>query len=173
MAIALTACGGGAVDADADGDGNVTAAEINEAVAASGDKVRPEPGLYETTMEVVEVDMPGAPQAMKDMMSSAMGTTVELCVTPEMAERGFEDSLKDGQNGDCTVNSYTLDGGDLDMAMTCKTAENGPGQMDMSLTGTVTPTTSDMTMSMNGSVPELGDLSIKAAYKQKRIGDCE
>lgn len=172
MAFTLTACGGGAVEADADGDGNVTADEMREAVAASGDDIRPEPGLYSTTMDVLEIDMPGAPAAMKDMMSAAMGTSIEYCVTPEMAEKGFEDSIKESQNGDCNVSSFTLDGGNIDMAMSCKTGEGG-GTMDMTMNGVVTPTTSDMTMTMNGSVAEMGDVAMKVAYKQKRIGECE
>ncbi|MEM7688896.1 MAG: DUF3617 domain-containing protein [Pseudomonadota bacterium] len=173
-AFALTACGGGVVDADADGDGNITSEEMAEAVAASGDEIRPEPGKYSTTMDILEIDMPGAPEGMKDMMKSAMGQSIEYCVTPEMAEKGYADSIKEGQNGDCTVSTFTLDGGDLDMAMTCKTGEGGAGsEMNMALNGAVTPTSSDMTMTMDGEVPELGAMSMKVAYKQNRIGDCD
>ena len=55
-ALALAACSGGSVDADADGDGTVTGDEMREAVAASGSDLKPEPGKYELTMELVKIE---------------------------------------------------------------------------------------------------------------------
>jgi len=171
-AFALSACGGGATDADADGDGTVTAAEMKEAVAASGGDLKPEPGKYSTKMQITKIDMPGAPQQVKDMMGAAMSQSAEYCLTPEMAEKGWEDSLKEGQNGECDVNTFTLDNGAVDMKMTCA-VEGGAGEMTVAMNGDVTSTTSDLSMSMSGTVPELGDMTMVMDFEQERIGDCD
>ena len=85
----LAACGGGA-SADADGDGEITMAE---AAAKTEDMVRPQPGKYRATVEFVDVEMPGAPQQVQDMMRSMFDRgpqTHEYCLTTEEAEKGFE-----------------------------------------------------------------------------------
>ncbi len=171
-ALALAGCGGGAVDADADGDGSISSEEMREAVAEAGGDMKPEPGKYSTTMEMIEIDMPGAPDAVKNMMGSMMNQTTEYCLTPEMAEKGWEESIKDGQNGECDVTTFTLDDGEVDMKMACE-VEGGAGAMAIEMSGDVTSTTSDLTMSMNGSVPQMGEVSMKMGFKQKRIGDCD
>lgn len=171
-ALVLSACGSSSVDADADGDGTVTTAEMNSAAAKAGTQFKPQPGQYSTTTQMIEIDMPGAPEAMKDMMGSAMSRTSEYCLTSEMAERGFQDAIKQGQSDDCKITTFTMDGGDVDMAMTCA-VDGGLGEMNVAMNGEVTPTTSDMTMAMKGRVPELGEVAMKMAYRQKRIGDCK
>ncbi|MDJ0978732.1 MAG: DUF3617 domain-containing protein [Erythrobacter sp.] len=172
-AFALSACGGGgsSVDADADADGKVTAQEARDAMAEVRREMKPEPGKYATTMTVIDVSMPGAPPEMAQMMGGAMNNTGEFCLTPEMAEQGFEDSLKRGQNEACTIESFTIDDGDVNMAMTCQ--GQGMGTMSAQLDGTVTPTSSDMTMAMSGSVPELGPIEMTMAFKQERVGACD
>lgn len=171
-AFALTACGSSSVDADADGDGNVTADEMKEAAAAVGGDLKPEPGKYATKMELTEVDMPGAPQQFKDIMAASMSQTMEYCLTPEMAEKGWEESIKEGQNGECDVNSFTMGGGKVDMTMTCAVEEGG-GAMKLALTGDVTSTSSDMTMTMDGTIPELGPVKMTMDFEQERIGNCD
>ena len=170
--LALTACGGAAVDADADGDGTITTDEMKEAVAASGGDLKPEPGKYATKMNLSKIDMPGAPQEMKDIMGSAMNQSMEYCLTPEMAEKGWEDSIKEGQNGECEVNTFTLDNGKVDMKMTCA-AQDGGDAMSVAMNGDVTSTTSDLTMTMNGTIPQLGEVTMVMDFEQERIGECD
>ena len=87
-----------------------------------------------------------------------------------MADRGFEDSIKQGQNETCKVDTFTIEGPDVDMAMTC--AEGG-GTMTVAMKGTVTSTSSQLTMTMDGSVPELGSVLMQMDVQQERIGACE
>lgn len=172
VALALSGCGGsGEVDADADGDGNVTAAEARAAVEEARAELKPEPGQYSTTMTLVNAKIPGAPPEMAQMMGNGMNRSGEYCLTPEMAERGFEDSIKQGQSDTCKIDTFTIDSGDVKMAMTC--AGEGMGEMAAELTGKVTSTTSDMTMAMTGNIPQLGPVEMTMAFKQERIGDCE
>lgn len=171
-ALVLAACSGGAVDADADGDGKVTGDEMREAVTQAGSDLKPEPGKYELTMKLINVDAPGAPPQMAEMMGSMMSRTDEFCLTPEMAEQGFAESFKENQSDGCEVKAFTLDGGAMDMKMACS-GEDGMGNMNIAMKGDVTPTTSDMTMEMDGTIPEMGKIQMSMSYKQRRIGDCD
>ncbi|MEO0699453.1 MAG: DUF3617 domain-containing protein [Pseudomonadota bacterium] len=170
-ALALSACGGEtSVDADADGDGAITTSEARAAVEAAGADLKPEPGQYATTMTLTDVNIPGAPPEMAQMMGQAMNRTGEFCLTPEQAERGFEGSLKEGQNEACTIETFTIEGNQVDMAMSCNQA--GMGDMAVTMSGEVAPTQSDLTMKMNGTIPQLGAVEMALSFQQKRVGDC-
>lgn len=65
--IALASCGSS--DADADGDGKIS---MEEAAAKSEDLVKPEPGQYRATVEMVDLQMPDAPKEVQDAMKAAM-----------------------------------------------------------------------------------------------------
>ena len=168
-ALALAACGSGT--ADTDGDGTVSADEIQAELESNGGRIRPEPGKYQATMSFVKADIPGAPQEMIDMMSSAMNRTFDYCLTQEDADKGFEEALTEGQDENCTVQKFELNSGDVDMAMTCDTGEGN--QMAMTMTGKVTSTSSDITVVTNGTVPEMGEANIEMSMKQERIGECD
>lgn len=170
-ALALTACGGsGEIEADANGDGTITNSEAIAAIEKAGGDVKPLPGQYSTTITLIEASIPGAPPEMAQMMGQAMNRTSEHCLTPEMAERGFEDSIKKGQNEACTIDSFSIDDGDVAMAMTCSEAEMA--DVSVNLNGKVTATSSDMIMAMDGTIPELGAMQMKMGFKQERIGEC-
>ena len=88
----LAACGGGT--ADADGDGEIS---MEEAAAQTADMVRPLPGQYRATVEFVDVELPGAPQQVQDMMRGMLDQgpqTHEYCLTAEEAEKGFEEMAR-------------------------------------------------------------------------------
>ncbi|MEO1489966.1 MAG: DUF3617 domain-containing protein [Pseudomonadota bacterium] len=144
--VALAACSGGSdVDtdsADADGDGSVSVAEAADAVEASG-LVTPQPGLYKVTSNVAGRDI-----------------TLEQCITPEMVDGGYEEMMKENQDGECSYDKFEMSGGNLDAVLVCQT-EQGP--MTMSMKGTVSATSSDVEMQMAG-------MTIRS--QQERIGDC-
>ncbi|MDY7097888.1 MAG: DUF3617 domain-containing protein [Pseudomonadota bacterium] len=170
-AFALTACGGGATDADADGDGSVTAEEAREAIEASGDELKPLPGKYKSTMTFVDAEIPGAPEEMKAMMGNAMNVTSEFCLTEEDAAGGFKESIEKGRSDACEINSFNIDGSKVDMKMSCN--ENGTGDMLIAMNGNVTPTKQDMDMKMDGEMPGLGAVKIEMSFVQERIGECD
>ncbi len=168
-AFALTACGGGS--SDADGDGEISAAEMQAEAERAGADVRPDPGKYAVTMEFVKADIPGAPPEMKDMMSSMMSNSFEYCLTPEEAEKGYEEALREGQDESCTIQRFELDGGDIDMAMTCGSPEDG--NMNVSMTGNVTSTSSEMNVVSEGTLEGIGEANIEMQMTQTRVGDCD
>ena len=171
LAFALTACGGAVTDADADGDGEVTTEEVSAAIEASGKKLKPVAGKYKTSITVTKVDVPGAPPQMAEMMGSAMNQENEFCLTPEQAEKGFEDSLKQGRDDTCKISTFTLDGDQVDMKMSCNDPASGP--VTVAMTGQVGETSSDLQMTVNGKIPQMGDMEMVMSFTQTRIGDCE
>lgn len=166
-ALVLTACSEGTVDADSDGDGAVTAAEV-EAVVTD---LRPEAGKYSVKMSLVKAEIPGAPKEMLDAMGTMMNNTFEYCLTPDEAARGFEESLTEGQSDNCTIDKFELTGNDVDMAMSC--SGGGQGDMKMTMTGTVEPTRTDIAILMNGTLPQLGEANMEMTMLQERLGDCD
>jgi hypothetical protein len=170
--IALAACGGAAgEDADTDGDGVVSTAEAAALLASEGGQMKPEPGKYSAKMTFIKADIPGLPAEMQEMIGAQMANTFEFCLTPEMAEEGFGETMQQGRDDNCTMDRLDIDGGSIDMAMTCN--DPGSGQMQIAMTGTISPTGSDLTMVTQGAFGEMGEANIEMNVKQERIGDCD
>ena len=100
---------------------------------------------------------------------AGMTTTTEYCLNQAEVDKGFEDMMKRGQNGDCNDESFNLDDGKMNAVMVCKTPE---GDARMTMNGTVTLTSSDFTASMTMQVPEVGEGKMTFTAKHERIGDC-
>ncbi|BDW83192.1 hypothetical protein MACH24_26300 [Erythrobacter sp. Dej080120_24] len=169
-AIALAACGDSGT-ADADGDGTISADEMRDEMARDGANLRPDPGNYKVTMTLSKAEIPGAPPQMMEMMGSMMNNTFEYCLTPEEAEKGFEESLTEGQDESCKIEQFNLDGGKIEMAMSCSPAEGG--EMRMTMNGNVSPTKSDINVVTQGNIAGMGEANIEMSMVQERIGDCE
>lgn len=164
----LAACGGGADDADADGDGKITMAEAAD--KARDATIRPKPGQYRATMEVVDFEVPGAPPQAKDMMKQMMGRSFEYCLSQEDADKGFEEMAKESQDGNCSFEKFDIDGGKMDAVMVCSGDKGEPIRMTMD--GMGTETSSKMTMTMDGAIPGYGAGKMIMKTSHQRIGDC-
>ncbi len=153
LSVALTGCGGSEVttaDADANSDGEVSLNEATQASEASG--LKPQAGKYRASTDL-----------------GGTNTSVEYCITPEEAEAGFEGMMKEGQQGDCNYEKFNLAGNDLDAVLIC---DMDGGSMRMDMGGTVTSTSSDFEMKMEGSMSGINvDMTMKS--KHERIGDCD
>lgn len=169
--LALAGCGeSDSGSADADGDSEVSVAEAADRVESAG--IKPDPGQYRMTMEILEFTVPGAPAGMADMMRQEMGNqTSEYCLTPEDAERGYEEMARQSQQSDeCTFSRFDVDGGNIDAEMTCNTPQQGT--MTMTLQGEGTATASTMNMTMRGDFSGMGEMTMRARASHERIGDC-
>lgn len=166
----LAACG--SPDADADGDGTIS---MEEAAAKSKDFVKPEPGKYRVTVEMVDVEVPGAPpevQKMMKQMISVGAQTHEFCLTKEEAEKGFEEMARQSnKNEDCSFEKFEADGGKIDAVMNC--SRDGRGTARMTMQGTGTSTSSNMTMTMDATAPDGKSMKMTMKSNQERIGDCD
>lgn len=164
-AVLLAGCSGG--NADADGNGDITAKEV--AAKADAEGVRPQPGLYKATITMTALDVPGMPPEMKGH-GAGQTVTTESCLTQNDVDKGFEELMKQGQNGECTYEKFDLDGGKLDAVMNCKTPE---GSARMTMTGTTTATTADFNAETKMNFEGMGEATMKFSGKHERIGDCK
>lgn len=168
-AATLAGCSGGG---EGDGDGSRNsggAVSLNEAAKqAKAQGITPEPGQYKAVITMTGIDIPGMPAEMAGH-GSGMTTTTEYCLTEEEVAKGFEEMMKQGQNGECSYESFSLDGGAFDGVMVCKSSE---GTARMAMTGTATPTTSDFTATMAMNFDGMGEATMNFAAKHERTGDC-
>lgn len=126
------------------------------ALAQSSNPMRP--GNWEITMQM---DMAGAPAQMPAMK-------VTQCITPEQVAKP-EASLPTGppgpggQNSDCKVSDFKIDGNHVTWKMACPSQKmNGTG--DITYKGDAYDGVVKMTM------PGMGEMSMKLAAK--RLGEC-
>jgi hypothetical protein len=164
-AALLAGCSGGG-NADADGNGEVTMKEAAKKAEAEG--LKPQAGQYKAVITMTGIDIPGMPPEMAGH-GSGMTTTTEYCLTQAEVDKGFEEMMKRGQNGECAYENFSLDGGKMDAVMVCKTSE---GEARMAMNGTVTPTSSDFTATMAMKFPDAPEGKMTFAAKHERIGDC-
>jgi hypothetical protein len=163
-ALALGACGGGK-----------TVTATNESVSGVAKKVADaglhfQPGRWESTMKFVKLDMEGMPPEANAAMQKAMGQdhTFASCLTKEEAEKPGSKFF--GQTDqDCKYDTFSMGGGKIDAKMRCKTAH---GAQIMTMNGTYTADTYDMTMSINGTGPEGKAMSMSMAMSAKHSGAC-
>lgn len=168
--VLIAACSdSGTADADADADGEISVAEMQE--EAAGGVITPQAGKYKATIEMVSIEMPGAPDGVVEMMKSQMNVrTSEHCLTQEEADEGFEKMAEAAQQGDCTVKKFDMNGGDFNSEMTCNAGNEG--KMSIAIKGKGTPTSMDMTVSMEGDMPGMGAAKMVMRTTQERIGAC-
>lgn len=168
-ALALAACGGGT--SDADGDGEISAAEMKAEVDSLGNDIKPEPGKYSSKITFVNANIPGLPESMKEQFGQQMSNSFEYCLTAEEAEQsGFEEALKESQDDSCTVKTFEMSNGNVDMSMSC--AAEG-GTMDVKMTGKVSPTKMEIDVVSAGNITGVGDASFEMNMVQERIGECD
>lgn len=167
-ALALSACGDPGPDTDA--DGTISMDEAQAEIERS-DALKPQAGQYRATMELVELEAENAPPQAVDMMKQMMSRSFEYCLTQEEADRGFEQMARESQDDSCTFDRFDVEGGDIDAIMNCE--GEGGETMRMTMSGTGTETTSDMTMKMEGNIPGQGEGRITMRTQHERIGDCD
>ena len=163
-ALALAGCGS---------EKTVTAS--NESVSNVAKKMSDaglsfQPGRWESTMKFVKMEMEGMPPEAKEMMSKVMGKdkTFASCLTKEQAEK--PDSKFFGQADErCKYDSFSMGGGKIDAKMTCKAEQ---GTQTMTMTGSYTADTYQLTTAVNGTGPMGKGMSMEMALSAKRTGEC-
>ncbi len=163
LAGLLAACSGGGTGSDS--NGKVSTAE---AVSKAASMPQPEAGLYRATITMIGIEVPGMGPNMAGH-GGGMTTTSEYCLTAEDVAKGYEEMLKQGQDGSCSYEKFAVDGGKLDAVMLCET-EQGAARMTMQ--GTTTPTSSEIDASMKMDLDGMGNGTMRFNAKHQRIGDC-
>ncbi|KPP88256.1 MAG: DUF3617 domain-containing protein [Erythrobacter sp.] len=169
----LAACGGANEEAgepasEADDGGAISSEEVLERARAG--TVRPLPGLYRSEVELVDVDIPGAPPEATEMMRGQMAQSNEFCLTEEDVEEGYRRMASEPQGDNCSFTKFDVDGGEIDAAMTCSDPDGG--SMNITMQGTGGETSSEFMMRMAGNFGGSGEGSMTMKQSSERIGDC-
>lgn len=167
--LALAACGS---DAPEPADSGETVSMDEVMARAEANAMKPQAGQYSVSMDVLEVDIPGAPKEAVDMMRGMMaGQSHSYCLTQEDVDKGWEEMARQSQeNSDCKFQRFDVDGGDFDAQMICDAG--GQGTMTMTMKGKGTPTSSEMDMTMKGNMTGMGESTIRMKATHTRTGDC-
>ena len=129
---------------------------------------KPRPGFYKATITLTEIAIPGMPPEMEGH-GAGMVTTTDYCVTEADVAKGYQDMLKQGQNGECSFESFKADGAAIEGVMLCQTPE---GAKRTTMSGTTSPTTAEFTASTKVNFDGVGEATMNFAGKHERIGDC-
>jgi len=171
LVLLLAGCG------DKSADGGKAGISPEDAMAEmKAAAVKMQPGQYRTEIRIETLEMPQSeglpPQMMdnfKESMQAAMQPT-ETCMTQEMADRGAEQVISQGQQN-CRFEKLEMDGGKFDAAMVC-TPEQG-GEVRSTVVGSMTETGSEFRTTSEVKNPQMpGTMKMVLAFKTSRLGDC-
>lgn len=163
-AMLLAGCSGAGDEAD--GKGAISVKEAAEKAKAA--MPRPEPGLYKTTVTMTNIAIPGLPPEMADH-GKGMVTTTENCLTAADVDKGFEAMVKQGQNGECSYESFSAAGGKIEAVLVCKAQGR---DTRTTLSGAATKTGADLTATTAMDFEGVGKATLDFTTKHERIGEC-
>ena len=171
-ALLLAGCGGSQPE-EAQGE----ALTVDQAAAALEETGRLRPGQYATTVEMLDVSIPGMPgaqgEALAQMIGGKAATRATFCLTPEEAEQGPERMVEEMANADCRVESLDTRAGSFSADMHCTAPQAGEG--DYRIEGTMTDESSTMTMRVDQAVPGVPGsprVRLEMRVDSQRTGDC-
>ncbi|HKR23711.1 MAG TPA: DUF3617 domain-containing protein [Allosphingosinicella sp.] len=149
--------------------------------ACGGSAVTLQPGQWEMTTTMTNIEVPGAPAAMAEQMRTAMANqprTENECITPEEAANPLGNMMNQGGGTQgCTFSEQTFAGGVIRMAAACP-APQGGGSMRTNLNGTYTATTMEAQISAEvdaGANTPAGmprNIRMSGTMTGRRTGDC-
>ncbi|WP_343344041.1 DUF3617 domain-containing protein [Sphingomicrobium sp. XHP0239] len=169
--LALGACGQNADEAEAQPETNegLSAEDIENEMGSAmsrGDFLSP--GLWESSIRLDSIDMPGLTDAQRDDMRTAMGgQTFRTCLTRAEVERP-DARFFTGNDTDCTYDSFTLEDGRIESDLVCTIA--GTPQR-MSLAGEYGPERYDLTMQADSLAQD--GITMAMRVEARRVGACE
>lgn len=152
---------------------NATPDEVRAKVAAAGGRdVMIQPGRWEGTYTMHDMDMPGMPPQVKEAMKKQMGAARSFvnCVTEEDVKK--EKAFYTGDSDkNCKYDHFTLGGGKIDAAMACD--RDGQGRMSMVMNGTYSADAYHMDMSAKGEgAGPMAGMTMKMSVAAKRVSAC-
>lgn len=151
---------------------NASAADVAKQAAAAQGQNKIQSGEWENTVQIVSMDIPGMPEAMRKQMEAEtqkQTQTVKECKKVDAEAVDFT-KLGDGAQN-CTFPKYNMVNGKIDADMVCK----GPaGDVKMAINGTQTPTNYDITITSSAPVPgQTTESKTTIRASGKRLGDCK
>lgn len=164
LTLALAACGGSETNETSDG-GDTTGSET---AASGGGAMQIEPGEWEVTSEMVNIEAPDMPPEVAAAMKQSMGekTSSRQCITPEEAVGG--EFVTPDPDAQCTKQGFSFAGGQMQGTMTCTSDE---GKATISISGRHSGTSFDMSSKVT-SANQGGSLTMESRVTGRRLGEC-
>ena len=163
--LMLAACGGQSGSNEAGGN----AAGGAEAPGGGGGaaSVALQPGMWETTVEVVRMSAPNMPAGVTP--PTPPPTTVSYCLTAAQAAQPNANFLTgSGEAGGCTSENLSMANGRIQGVVSC----NAQGtQMRSTMDGQFTPTSYDMTTHVQTTAAGM-TMDMETRTRARRTGDC-
>lgn len=167
LAAAMLAAGCSGEKESAAGEGApASIAEAAKQAAAAG--LKPQPGLYKTTITMTGIDIPGMPPEMEGH-GAGLARTLESCLTEAEVEKGFETLLKRGQDGACRFENLAFKDGAFEGVLVCDAAGTSTR---MAMAGTAKATGADFTATTAMQFPGGVEGTMNYAAIHERVGDC-
>jgi hypothetical protein len=138
--------------------------------------VKPLPGLYRSTTILTAFGLPGAAPRTSDMMrdkfEQVMPQAREFCLTPAAAARGFQNVVRQSEEGDCAFERFVANAEHLSARMNCRSEDQL--QSIISVEGTAAPDRSHVDIKIVQSGPSIpgGRETISLEVDNRRVGDC-
>jgi len=169
--LTLSACNKGPTVELHNASGNQVAKAVVQSGVMNGDTMI-EPGLWQSKVTVLEMNIPGIPPQyaakMKQSMAEHRNQASSHCVKPEDVKKPKEDFF--GADKSCRYDHFTMGGGKIDVQMTCKEEES---TQVTNMSGTYTPTSYSMDMSSNGTgAGREAGMTMKMHVDANRVGQC-
>lgn len=141
-------------------------------VAAEATKLKLEPGRWETTTLITDIDVSGLPADATDA-ATGTPTTTATCVTPAQAAKPDASFLSGTRDANCEYQRFSMAGKRIDAALTCSPRGLAGGKaIEMKLTGGYSSTAFAMNMTMNTKLAASMAMTMKATVNGKRTGAC-
>ena len=151
------------------------------AACSGGGSDQIQPGMWETTTRMTEVEVPGMPPAIAEQMKAQMANqaqTQSQCITPEQAANPAGNMLNQGSDAQgCNFADSTFAGGRINVRGTCP-GPGGQGSATMTWEGTYTATemTGRITANVQAPAGAAGagpqEIRMSGTLSSRRTGDC-
>lgn len=129
------------------------------------------PGEWETSVEMIEAEMPGMPKMGAEAVARAQGTakTHRYCMTPADAGQPTGAWLSGNADQKCRYTQFSMAGGRIESVLSCP-GPDGREAMTVTTTGTVTPelVNAEARMAMSGA----NGMKVTTRVTSRRIGEC-
>jgi hypothetical protein len=159
----------------------IAAAPLALLFACSGSSTTLQPGQWEMTSRMTNVELPGVPEQLAAQMRTAMlnqPQTQNRCITPAEAANPAGGMMNpSGSTEGCTFTDQTFSGGTIRVSGTCP-APGGRGSVRTSLNGTYTATTMEARLEAEVTAPPGGPPGMPQTIRMqgnltgRRTGDC-
>ena len=135
------------------------------------------PGRYSTQISLVSLEAPHAAPEKLEAMRASMEKKArggEHCLGPEKAKQGYRREIDKLTGRDrCKFHSLSVSGGRIDAKMFCSQGFFA-GSATIDLSGTVSPSSLNMTMLLkqSGGLGPTADMTLEMKLANRMIGEC-